>query len=496
MRCRHIRPGQISPPPLPHIMTVHMIRDDLTTAFGFSIEQPHTGGRVFVKRVWIDSAAETAGLRAGDMVLSMDGHQLSAATPASVATMVKNAGNVLAVEVVSASEIQRFPELRGQTNLPVGPVAKRRVSNPKVPPNPNVAHWGPFAKHYPFSKPTEPKLTARRSRQKSPTDTDKPLSVSLLGTRVQAPDVWTFFLGWRRWKEKSARQGLVASYSTPAAGGPEGPGEPLIGDAYRGQVHRGRRKRAESTVSSGMDRIDSRERLSVEIGPVIPRPQVVFRSSAEMLEAEEFQRTEAALHQLRNAMQASQITLPGEIEAENRRLNELDDEGDGSGAAVLRPEGDDDDDISAIYNESAMDDADTAWDEFKSMFESAGIQLPPREPASVQDYHHHNTRQSQPLQPTAAPRSEQPFTGPPSSGPVHNIAPVLSAPPRNSTSNPQTARPAVLPSKLPPTLAASTTPAATVDPTAVLGARPKAHVSVKGIFAKKLAEVKAPHVDL
>lgn len=479
-----------------------MIREDLTMAFGFSIEQPHKGGRVFVKRVWKDSPAETAGLRAGDMVISMDGHKLQNATPAAVATMVKNAGHVLAVEVVSALDVAKFPELRcAVVDTPLGPVAKSRSSAPQLQ-NPNVSHWGPFAGNYPFNQPPGPSAMRSsnprhsRERAQAPPEEEKPIWVSLLGTTVQAPDIWTFFLGWKRWKEKTARQGLVASYETQGFQGKELPGEPFIGYS-QGTPRRQRRTRHSSDEVA---RADSAQRLSLEI-PKVPVPPVVMPTAEE----EQFQRTENALYQLRNAMLSSQASLPGEIEAENRRLNEID------GVSMNQ----EDDDIAALYNEESLDDADTAWEEFKSMFEDAGIKMPPQEPTMFENGPVAGPPRPQSSQRVADTQRSAPFQAQPTkslSGKASSTTQsTRSDPGVQSMATEQSFNPAVrtlerssFPNEQAQAQQSTTTttsrhsaPAArSASPDTILASRPKMQMSMKGLFAKKLAEVKAPHVDL
>eukprot|EP00038_Savillea_parva_P010591 m.191354 g.191354 ORF g.191354 m.191354 type:complete len:750 (+) comp18315_c0_seq1:150-2399(+) len=587
------------PAPFPNVVTVHMIRDVPGQAFGFSIEQPTTGGRVFVKRVWRDSAAETAGLCKGDMVISMDGNDLRGVTPQAVLTMVKNAGNVLAVEVVSASDVQRFPELRGQLEppAPLGPVPRSAVPRPvscarsraasflssssstatpssaymakaPAPPatvNPNVSHWGPHAGNYPFKNPPPMSElsgpTGRRSSGgggsgkglglgRGATAEEKRVWVSLFGTTVQAPDVWTFFLGWRRWKERAARQGLKASYATPPEGGPEGPGEPLVDTRTLWQHGR---PRLPSSSGSDVSRADSSQRLSVDIPAPVQPPPVLLSDQGPT--DDEFSRAEAALYQLRDAMQQSRMDGGGKggpgggawagrgvrpsarhsngamssdgsdssIEAENRRLhagaaaaattNNHNDTASARASMEVRPVyrssvDAEVDDIADIYGESLLDDTDTAWEEFKSMFESAGISLASSDvpmakvaeaaaataSAPSSQYHHpsdHHTNTTVPVavSATAGPASPQPMK---TVRPAHvDTVDYITggAVPTASTLRTSTlAAPAAV---SPGSVSARSSRSSMEAPR-----RSTIQLSAKGIFAKKLAEVKAPQVDL
>lgn len=137
------------------------------------------------------SSAENAGLRVGDVLLSLDGIALNAATPEEVSTMFTRAGTVLAVEVISG----------------VG-----GTSAPSITPDPT-----------PVVAATNTATTAPAAARSSEGPMHMPIRASVLGTTVQAPDLWTFFLGWRRWR-RLTRHRLIASYQADGNESPVGGG--------------------------------------------------------------------------------------------------------------------------------------------------------------------------------------------------------------------------------------------------------------------------------
>jgi len=365
----------------------------------------------------------------------------------------------------------------------------------------------------------------------------------MFGTTVQCPDMWTFFMGWKRWRHKMAKDSIKLSYSPPPAG-------------YSRQQAQRAGSNSSVVVAMSPERW-FRENWSANLRPgqTSPRPRSGTASPHETLDdakrVEHFQRAEAALLRLKETMVASRTLYVDDIEAENRRLN------GGSGSCTgpqptsvataptpyVPPPAEAatgvpiptsaptppparytpilasqqglsvgaGDDISDIYGEVMADDTDTAWDEFKSMFESAGIVIAPSKPvaaatpavstpppvavtpALVRDTQPQPVRSPMP----AAFNSPQPSPPkPPSSWTAGEGAWAPSGLPRNNTfTKPALAHPRAVTEPCSP-LVPSPPDSLAPSPPNGLSRRPNLQLSAKGIFARKLAEVKGPHVEL
>jgi len=160
---------------------------------------------VRVSEVQPGSSAENAGLRVGDILLSLDGIALNATTPAEVSAMFTRAGTVLAVEVIAGA---------GLSDAPIdGGAGGSRGPTPTGAP----AIAAAAAAVRPSS------VASGQGSAVGKAATRMPIRASVLGTTVQAPDLWTFFLGWRRWRNMT-RHRLVASYQADGNESPVGGG--------------------------------------------------------------------------------------------------------------------------------------------------------------------------------------------------------------------------------------------------------------------------------
>lgn len=177
---------------------VHILRDSPSERPGFALGY-HVPGRGYtVRRVVEGGPAEIAGLTIGDTIVSIDDCDL------------RNVGLDLATDCIrrasSLMTVRLGPETDDAANASFQPQKDHLfTSTPRKP-----AARGTTRSFYERSGagivPVMPVSAAEVPEHMR-------IKATVMGMEASAPDLWTFFLGWRRWRAKmSAKSQVTARY--------------------------------------------------------------------------------------------------------------------------------------------------------------------------------------------------------------------------------------------------------------------------------------------
>eukprot|EP00040_Diaphanoeca_grandis_P003273 m.24451 g.24451 ORF g.24451 m.24451 type:complete len:800 (+) comp14613_c0_seq2:391-2790(+) len=166
---------------------VHLIRLDDQDSLGFEIGRLVAGRGYLVVDVVEGGPADIAGLVTNDVILSIDHKDLRKLDMDAVRDLLTNDADTLVT-------LHLAPEAPIITSTPMkrsSPQNRRAMyRRDKI---------GPARGIY----PEMPKDVSEKMYM--------PIRARLMGKSAAAPDLWTFFLGWRRWREKLAIKALYTS---------------------------------------------------------------------------------------------------------------------------------------------------------------------------------------------------------------------------------------------------------------------------------------------
>eukprot|EP00041_Stephanoeca_diplocostata_P016719 m.330246 g.330246 ORF g.330246 m.330246 type:complete len:726 (+) comp20459_c0_seq1:382-2559(+) len=387
--------NQDQSPPQDNDIVVHIIREHCDAAFGFTLGGSDINIGLRVAAVSEGGPADVAGLSVNDIVLSIDGVDFRRRdiTTLEAANVIAKSGTLLTVNLLD-------PEVRNNPEKYAATLA--------------ALESGQRGSGFP--------MAAEREGQQFPMK----IKASFMGTTVQAPDLWTFFLGWRRWRRKQERR-VTAQYHVTREVSDEdfmsdSTGRTSSGTANSDQtLHDGAADNSGSTVGNPVTRTHNEEEQCVikhsldrksihNVNPIVSRApgKMHFggfgskrRKQASELQAV-YQAAQSTLHAERTKIETSTSafdfsdlsTMMGDASDDEdatgavRRTHPrpgssgiADDDFDADATCLYNDDGaiasmgsparrlPSDSDFSALYNDCLYgDDTAVAWAEFKAIF--------------------------------------------------------------------------------------------------------------------------------